>query len=294
MKKKVVTGIGELLWDMLPDGKQLGGAPCNFAYHALQAGCESFVVSAVGNDDSGAEIKDVIKTLGISDKFIQTNSHPTGIVSIKLDEIGHPDYTIHKNVAWDFISWENNLNNLAKQTDAICFGSLAQRNGQSGITIKKFMKAVSEDCLKVFDINLRQEFYSTRIIEESLKLANVLKLNEDELPIVASIHDLGGNTESQLEKLMELYQLKYIAYTMGSAGSFLLSEDESSFIAVPKVKVVDTIGAGDSFTAILIAGILYENPLTQIHKKATEVSAYVCTCKGATPFINKNSFQSTR
>lgn len=283
MEKKIVTGIGELLWDLLPDGKQLGGAPCNFAYHASQAGCESYVVSAVGNDDSGSEIKNRMKSLGISDEFIQTDSHPTGTVSVALDKKGHPDYTIHQNVAWDFIAWENGLADLAKQTDAVCFGSLAQRNSISRQTILKFLETTRPDCLKVFDINLRQSFYNSVTIVRSLEFANILKLNDDELPVVAGLLGLQGTDDELMSQLMQKFCLKLVALTKGDKGSILMTSKEKSFMEVPKVKIADTVGAGDSFTAILVAGLLRNEELKKIHKTATQIAAFVCTQKGATP-----------
>jgi fructokinase len=289
--KKVVTGIGELLWDLLPQGKQLGGAPCNFSFHASQAGCEAYVVSAVGNDDQGKELIEAVNSMGLSNQYIQTNSYTTGYVSVKLNEWGHPDYTIHENVAWDFIEWNEMLTGLAGRTDAVCFGSLAQRNALSGSSLLRFLDALPDHCLKVFDINLRQKFYTDEIIRRSLEFADILKLNDDELPVVASLYSLGGKPENQLKKLREETGLKIIALTMGEKGSILLDKDECSFVESKKVKIVDTVGAGDSFTAILIAGILNEIPLKEVHKKATEVAAFVCTCQGATPFIDKDLLQ---
>jgi fructokinase len=290
-KRKIVTGIGELLWDMLPQGKQIGGAPFNFSFHAAQAGCEAHVVSAIGNDDSGAEILKSMAFLNLADKYIQSGSRPTGRVDVTLNKEGHPDYTIIEDVAWDHIAWNNDLASLAPVTDAVCFGSLAQRNNTSRMTILNFLEAVSPNCLKVFDINLRQNFYNREILLESLQHANILKLNEEELPVVASLFSLEGNSESQLVKLSEIFGLDYIAYTMGSKGSLLIGREESSFVEAPEVLVVDTVGAGDSFTALLVTGILNEIPLNEIHKKATEIAAIVCTRAGATPLIDKALMQ---
>lgn len=282
MKYKV-AGIGELLWDCLPTGKQLGGAPCNFAYHAMQAGCESFVISAVGNDALGDEIKDVVKNLNLSLKCIQTNEFPTSTVTVALDENGHPDYTIHESVAWDYIQLTSEMQDEAKELDAVCFGSLAQRNDVSRNTILSLMSSLKKDCLKVFDINLRQSYYSNKTVVDSLLLSDILKLNDDELPVIAKYLDLKGDVESQLETLIKLFNLKYVIYTMGSKGSIIKSATETSFSEVPKVQVADTVGAGDSFTAIFIAGILQGISLKEVHQKATEIAAYVCTQKGATP-----------
>ncbi len=289
--KKIVTGIGELLWDVLPEGKKIGGAPCNFAFHARQAGCDSFVVSAVGNDPLGNEIRDGLQLLGVSDAFVQSCAAPTGTVSVKLDSQGIPEYTIHENVAWDDIAWEEELLQLAQKSDAVCFGSLAQRNEKSRTSIHRFLNSVPDKCLKVFDINLRQTFFSAETIESALHQATVFKLNDDELKVIASLFSMGGDTETQLSNLLKRFDLDYLAYTMGSGGSILLSRDEVSFFKAPKVKVVDTVGAGDAFTAILTAGILKNSPLKEIHEKATNIAAFVCTQNGATPIISSELIQ---
>jgi fructokinase len=189
-------------------------------------------------------------------------------------------------VAWDFIRWENGLTHLAQKTDAVCFGSLAQRNGQSKDSIQQFLSAVPKSCLKVFDINLRQQYYTPETIEKSLQQANILKLNEDELPVLASFFPVEGSVETQLDKIRERFDLEYIAYTMGSKGSLLQNKHESSWLKAPKVKVADAVGAGDAFTAVFVAGILNDVPLGLTHQNANRVSAFVCTCKGATPTIN--------
>jgi fructokinase len=288
--KPILAGIGELLWDVLPSGKQFGGAPCNFAFHAMQAGCDSYVISAIGRDKLGSELKKNINDLDLSDRYVQENEFPTSTVTVRLDEKGHPDYTIHENVAWDHIRFNKDMERIAKELDAVCFGSLAQRNPESENSIKTFITSTKPDCLRVFDINLRQNYYSKEIIIDSLNLSDVLKLNEDELPVVAGYLGFNGSTESQLYKILSHFDLKYIVYTMGSLGSIIKSQEESSYAEVPKVKVADTVGAGDAFTAIFITGILKGFPLSITHKKATEVAAYVCTQKGATPRLETNIF----
>lgn len=285
-KKPIVAGIGELLWDLLPSGKQLGGAPCNFAFHAMQAGCESYVISAVGQDELGAELIKTLNHLGLSDQYIQKNNYPTSTVTISLDGQGHPDYTIHEQVAWDHIQLNAKTLELASELDAVCFGSLAQRNSESEHSIVSLISATKPGCLKVFDINLRQQYYTKEIIVQSIILSDVLKLNDDELPVVASYTGLTGGIRGQLTKLLKQFKLRYIAYTMGSKGSIIVSAEQYSFIEAPKVRVADTVGAGDAFTAVFIAGILKGYPLTEVHQKATEIAAFVCTCKGATPELS--------
>ncbi len=289
-KKPVIAGIGELLWDMLPSGKQLGGAPCNFAYHAKQAECDCFVISATGKDSLGEELLANVAELGLSGKYIQKNNYPTSKVSITLNEHGHPDYTIHEQVAWDHISWNIEIEKLAGQLDAVCFGSLAQRDMESRNSIVSLISSVRTECLKVFDINLRQHYFNEETIIQSLRLCDVLKLNDDELPVVAGYTGLKGGVRDQLDQLLAGMNLKYVVYTMGSQGSMIVSADEYSITEAPKVEVADTVGAGDAFTAIFTAGILKGLPLNYIHQKATEISALVCTQKGATPKLSISIF----
>lgn len=283
-KQKKIVGIGELLWDILPKGKQMGGAPCNFAYHAMQAGFEAYVVSAVGEDQDGVEILEVMNQLGLDQSYVQNHpDYPTGTVTVELAGDGIPEYIIHENVAWDHIGWTGELGILAGEVDAVCFGSLAQRTQVSGITIQRFLEATRPVCLRVFDINLRQSFYTRESLLQSLKLANILKLNEDELPVLADFLGFKGSEQEILSRLLSDFQLKLIAYTMGGQGSWLVTPVESSHCEVPSVKIADTVGAGDSFTAILLAGILKGLPLKSIHKTATEIAAFVCSQHGATP-----------
>ncbi len=281
-----IAGIGELLWDLLPKGKQMGGAPCNFAFHAGQVGFDSYVVSSVGDDMDGEEIRRVMDKLELNSSFVQETAHyPTGTVSVKLDQAGIPEYTIHENVAWDHIQWDTKLETLAGEIDAVCFGSLAQRNQISKDTIWKFLEATRKACLRVFDINLRQSFYTREIVVRSLEYANILKLNEDELPVVANYLGFEGKDEDLLNLILDKFQLQLIAYTKGSKGSLLMTRDETSFCEVPAVEVADTVGAGDSFTAMLLAGVLNGMSLLKTHKAATEIAAYVCSQHGATPVI---------
>jgi len=285
-KTFTIVGLGELLWDMLPDGKKLGGAPCNFVFHSHQAGLNSYVVSAVGEDKNGDDILKTVKDLNLNSSFIQRIlDFPTGTVSVELDAEGKPTYKIHENVAWDHIAWNDKVQEIASNIDAVCFGSLAQRNSISRETISSFLNHTRAKCLKVFDINLRQQFYTREIIHSSLLHANILKLNEDELPVIARFFNYEGTEEKILEQLMADYQILLIAYTKGSDKSTIIDSTGISYCEVPKVKVIDTVGAGDSFTAILVAGLLKKMDLQIIHKLATDVAAYVCTQQGATPVL---------
>jgi fructokinase len=281
--KPIVAGIGELLWDILPGGKQVGGAPCNFAYHAMQAGCESVVISAVGNDQSGNEIISTLNDLNINCEFIQRNNFQTGTVTVTLNENGQPQYVIHENVAWDNIVFNSKIESKIMELDAVCFGSLGQRNSVSAATIQQLLYLAKPACLKIFDINLRQHFYSLEIINKSLAFADILKLNDEELPVLSSLYKITGDIKSQLNEILRLFKLKYLVYTMGEKGSIIISKNDYSFLESPKVVVADTVGAGDSFTAMIISGLLKGVPISEIHEMATRVAAYVCTQKGATP-----------
>jgi fructokinase len=283
--KPFVAGIGELLWDVLPTGKQVGGAPCNFAFHALQAGCESIVISAVGNEQSGDELLSALAVLNINCEFIQRNGFSTGTVTVKLNESGHPSYSIHENTAWDNVELNPETESKFKELDAVYYGSLGQRNSVSAETIQRLLESVKPGCLKVFDINLRQHFYSPEIITKSLEFANILKLNDEELPVLSGIFGLTGDGKKQLEQLSNQFKLQYSVYTMGEKGSIIMRDNEFSFLGSPKVVVADTVGAGDSFTAVLVSGLLKGLPLNKVHEAATRTAAFVCTQKGATPVI---------
>jgi fructokinase len=289
MKKKIVIGIGEILWDLLPDGKQLGGAPANFVWHAQQLGAEGTVVSAVGDDELGDEIRNIIKEKALGNG-ISVSEMPTGTVSVELRN-GIPDYIIHENVAWDFIELNDLAREKTSQAEAICFGSLAQRSEVSAKNIRIALDSAPDECLKIFDINLRQAFYSKEIIEASLKRANVFKINDEELFIVREMFGVSGTDQEVCRELMELFDLKLVALTGGEEGSMLISKEEKSEIKTPKVEVADTIGAGDSFSAALAMGMLEGLPLKKIHSRAVTLSAFVCTQNGATPVIPNDLFQ---
>lgn len=284
MGKKVV-GIGEILWDVFPEGKVLGGAPANFAYHATQLGLEGYAISAIGKDDLGEEILEVLKGKPLQYMLEETN-YPTGTVKVTLNGNGIPEYEICENVAWDNIPLTAGMKALAKQADAVCFGSLAQRHQVSRSTIQAFVGLVDTNALKIFDINLRQSFFNKAIIVDSLQMANVLKINEEELVRVAGLLDITDVGELLVcQRLMDNYDLKIVVLTRGENGSFVFSRDGSSFLDTPKVKVADTVGAGDSFTGAFVAGLLNGDDIAKAHKRAVEVSAYVCTKKGAMPLL---------
>ena len=282
---RLVIGIGEALWDMLPEGKKLGGAPANFAFHAGQFGLESMAVSAIGLDPLGEEIAKELEEHGLP-LHLDRIDYPTGTVQVTLDSNGIPQYEIKEDVAWDNIPYTKELADLAGRAQAVCFGSLAQRNPVSRETIGWFLDAVPEDCLKVFDINLRQSFYSKEIIEDSLRRCDILKINDEELEIVKEMFGLEDlPTEGLCRSIIDEYGLKMLILTCGVNGSHVFSGDVSSFIETPKVKVADTVGAGDSFTGAFVASILKGKTVREAHEAAVKVSAFVCTQSGAMPVI---------
>ena len=281
-KKFKVAGIGEVLWDQLPQGDVLGGAPANVAFHASQLGAESYIISAVGNDILGNEIISRLSKKNIN-LIISKVTYPTGTVKVTLDDRGVPDFEITKDVAWDYIELTSESSHLARQLDAVCFGSLAQRNRVSHNTIKKFLHLLPEETLKVFDINLRQNFYDKQLINDSLTISNILKINDDELLIIAELFGLKGDEEYLCRKLLDTYGLELVAYTCGANGSYLFGKNDKSYIKTPVVKVKDTIGAGDSFTAALMVSLLNGCNLSECHLLAVEIAAFVCENDGAMP-----------
>jgi fructokinase len=281
-KQYKIVGIGEILWDMLPQGKVLGGAPANYAYHASELGAKGYVISAIGKDKSGDEIISQLAAFDIELRLRKVD-YPTGIVKVKLSGEGIPDYEIIKNVAWDYITLIPSDIMLAQETDAVCFGSLAQRNEVSRKSINEFILNVPDKSLKIFDINLRQSFYNKKLIEDSIKLANILKINDEELIIVSELFGWIGNDENLCKKLMETFHLDVLALTCGTKGSYLFKGKEKSYMETPIVEVKDTIGAGDSFTAGLTMGLLKNKSLIECHSLAVMISAYVCTHFGAMP-----------
>lgn len=255
----------------------------NVAYHCQAAGIKSAVVSAIGNDKLGSEILEQVQEKEITTDYIQIcNDRPTGTVSVNLNQ-GIPDFTIHPDVAWDEIQWNDQLEELAKSIDAAAFGSLSQRNSVSQKTIQSFLKSMKPDSLRVFDVNLRQNHHSVELLSDSLSLCNILKINDEELPILSGYLNITGTIKEQLHTLIDTYSLKLVAYTMGAKGSWLVTRDTYSEMHAPKVKIADTVGAGDAFTGVLLAGLLEGKPMKIIHQEATAVAGWVCSREGGTP-----------
>lgn len=278
-----VVGVGEVLWDLLPTGPQLGGAPANFAYHARALGANAQVISRVGNDFLGTEILDRFRLWGLSYENLQFDSQrSTGVVTVTLQN-GVPDYCIHPDTAWDAIEVTASAREVMKSADALCFGTLAQRSSSSRSAIQRLVASASTESLRVFDVNLRQNYFSREVIEQSLRLSNVLKLNDSELPIIAKMFAFDGDSARQIQALALRFALKMVALTKGAQGSLLYCRGEWSEMSGEPAKVVDTIGAGDSFSAALIMGMLSGMKLEALHRVAAEVARHVCSCPGATP-----------
>ena len=279
----MIVGMGEALWDVLPEGKKIGGAPANFAYHVSQFGFNSRVVSAVGDDKLGNEILENFSEKNLN-FLIEKVPYPTGTVQVELDDEGIPCYDIKEGVAWDNIPFTPALEELAKQTRAVCFGSLAQRSVVSRETINKFLDAMPDDNgqLRIFDINLRQNFYTKEILCNSMERCNILKINDEELVTVSRMFGYPGiDLQDKCWILLAKYNLKMLILTCGVNGSYVFTPGEISFVETPKVEVADTVGAGDSFTATFVATILKGKKVSDAHKLAVEASAYVCTQNGA-------------
>lgn len=278
-----IVGIGDILWDCLPDGRKIGGAPANFAYYMNQFDYDSLVVSAIGNDELGVEIKEILDMADLK-YILEVPGYPTGTVEIEVNENGIPSYDIKENVAYDFIPFTSELEEVARRCNVACFGSMTQRNPVSRSTIRRFLETMpqTEDTYKVFDINLRQNFYDMEIISESLRLCNVFKINDEELAVVKEMFDYDEGSDREVcKKIISDWNLKYLILTCGTNGSYIFTENESSFMETPVVNVADTVGAGDSFISAFMASILKSKDIRSAHELAVKVSAYVCTQYGA-------------
>lgn len=285
-KVSIIVGLGEILWDIFPEGKQMGGAPANFSYHVSQLGYNGIVASRVGDDILGKEILNFLKAKGLSSEYIQIDStHPTGTVDVKLDDKRIPSYSINENVAWDYLEWNEKWKDLAEKADAVCFGSLCQRSKKSYHTIIKFLKHTNKKTLRIFDINLRQHYYSDAIIRSSLEIASILKLNEKELPKLLGLlgHSNPISEEEACGLLLKTYHLALVCLTKGEKGSLLFSPSEIVNHPGYKVKVEDTVGAGDAFTAALAVNYLKGYSINKINESANKIGSWVASQRGAMP-----------
>ena len=281
-----VLGLGEVLWDLLPTGRQLGGAPANFACHARALGADAAIVTRVGSDALGREIVERLGALGLPAGLVQVDERaPTGTVGVELDGAGVPRFTIHGGVAWDALAATDTALAAAAHADAVCFGSLAQRSGPARASIRRLVEAAPAPALRIFDVNLRQRFHTREVLERSLALANVLKLNDAELPVLASVFGLSGAPEAVVEALARRFDLRLVALTRGPGGSLLWTRQGASDHPGAPATVQDTVGAGDAFTAALALGVLLDWPLERINARANAVAAFVCGCAGAVPAL---------
>lgn len=281
------VGLGEALWDCLPEGKQLGGAPANFAFHAGQWGQNAIAVSALGEDTLAEETIQQLNLNGLSYEMPRV-PYPTGTVQVTLDTAGVPSYEIKTGVAWDNIPFTPEIRHIAEHCKAVCWGSLAQRSEVSRKTIHAFLDHTPKDCLKVFDINLRQTFYTKEVLQESIQRCDVLKINDEELVTIGRLYGYPGlDIENKCWLILGKYNLKMLVLTCGVNGSYVFTPGARYYQPTPKVEVADTVGAGDSFTGTFVANILKGVPMAEAHKRAVEVSAYVCTQNGAMPKLPK-------
>jgi fructokinase len=293
--KHTIVGLGELLWDLLPSGKQLGGAPANFAYMTNLLGDTGIPASRVGRDILGDEALEQLAQLGLSAASVQRDpTNSTGTVNVDVDDNGQPCFEISEPAAWDFLEWSPSWQQLAKEADAVCFGSLAQRSSQSRSTIRSFLRATPPEAVRIFDVNLRQNFYTAQVLAESMMLATIVKLNHEELPKIMRLFELGHHTEEDsARRLLSSRDLKLVCVTRGSGGSLLVSPAEFTEHPGFRIKVADTVGAGDAFTAALVHGYLRGTPLAQINKDANRVGAWVASQSGATPAAKAGRLKQT-
>jgi fructokinase len=285
MNPPIVVGLGEILWDLLPSGRQLGGAPANFAYCAYLLGDRGIVASRVGNDQLGRDIRESLENAGIADKFLQSDdSQPTGTVLVQIDSAGQPKFDITQPAAWDYLEWTEEWQGLAESADAVCFGSLAQRSAKSRKTILKFLSATRAGALRIFDVNLRQKFYSAEIVCQSLQHANAMKLNHEEVPRVKQLLSMGESNDARFcQDLIKRFDLKLICITRGSNGSLLYGRGDTDEHSGYRVNVKDTIGSGDAFTAGLVHEYLRHRSLAQINDTANRMGAWVASHSGGMP-----------
>ncbi|HEV2114485.1 MAG TPA: carbohydrate kinase, partial [Terriglobales bacterium] len=288
-----IVGLGELLWDLLPDGRQLGGAPANFAYFTNLLGDRGVVASRVGDDDLGHAAAGRLRELGSSPEHLQfDSSHPTGTVQVRLDAAGQPEFEIARPVAWDFLQWTPAWKLLAEEADAVCFGSLAQRSPVSRETILQFVRSTRRQALRVFDVNLRAPFYSAEVLAASLALADIVKLNNDELPVVARLLGIPFTGErAAAEALLRAYKASLVCVTRGNCGSLLMSRQAAAEHPGYRVEVADTVGAGDAFTATLVHHCLRGASLEEMNEAANRVGAWVASQVGATPVPQNGDLQ---
>ena len=276
-----------MLWDVFPDGEHFGGAPANVAMHAAALGAQAYMISAVGNDRRGDAALARLDAAGVNrDAVAQLQGRPTGVVNVAVDGKGQPSFDIVADVAWDYLPWSDRVEEVAARADAVCFGTLAQRGAIARATIQRAINVTRTLAWRLFDVNLRQRYFDERIVLASLEMANAIKLNDEELPVVARLCKLTATSAvDQLRQLSDWFGLRLAALTRGAAGSVLVSPNEVCESPARTTVVRDTVGAGDAFTATLLVGLLERRPLAEVAERANAVAAYVCSQPGATPPI---------
>lgn len=282
---RIVVGLGETLWDVFPDGPRLGGAPLNYSCSVAElakSDVQVYIASAVGSDELGKLAIDALAQHGVNTTCMQTNERQTGQVLVELDSAGVASYRFAENCAWDHLAWNSSLQKLAETCDAVCFGTLGQRNEISRATIRRFLNETSDDALRILDVNLRSPFFDSEVIRDSLALANVLKLNDDELPLLADLYGFSGSHLEIMQNLAEQFQLCCIALTRGANGAILACANAVSDRPGATVNVVDTVGAGDAFTAAMTLGLLEGQDIDEVNRKAIAAASWVCSQPGAT------------
>jgi len=296
MKKFTTVGLGELLWDVFPQGRQLGGAPANFAYMTSMLGDEGVVASRVGKDELGEEARRRLERLGITTAYIQIDpSCRTGTACVEVDSNGQPTFQFANPSAWDCFEWTSDWQSLAQQADAVCFGSLAQRSPLSRRTTHSFLESIRPETTRVFDVNLRQSYYSAEILAGSAKLADVIKLNHDELPTVVRLLGFSFHDEqSAAEWLLHTFRIKLVCITRGAAGSLLVGEYARHEHPGIPATVADTVGSGDAFTAALVYHYLRRDSLATMNEAANRMGSWVASQTGATPAPDETRLERIR
>jgi fructokinase len=291
----VVVGLGEVLWDVYPDAARFGGAPANFACHVAALGGTAYVVSAVGDDTLGQRAKNELDSKGVNTEFLQVDcNRDTGTVQVSLDELGVATYAFANDTAWDHLQWTDSLWSLARDCDAVCFGTLGQRSEPSKETVQRFVRTTRKDCLRVLDINLRQSFYTAQILEDSMRMASVVKLNDQELAVVCEILGITyADEQDAMRQISDLYAVPVVAVTRGAQGSAIRLPGTFDQVSPKFVDVVDTVGAGDAFTAALVLGLLRKLPIRSVHEQASKIASFVCTQRGATPCLPQELVNET-
>lgn len=286
-RSPVIAALGEILWDLFPDGARFGGAPANFAHHAASFNAEVWLVSGVGNDPLGNEAVQNLTRSALNLKHVSVmDSYPTGSVQITLNSKGEADYRFGEDEAWDHLDVSPTLDELAVRCDAVCFGTLGQRHQDSRKVIERFIHLTNKKCFRVLDLNLRSPYIDPMVVHTSLNLANVLKLNDEELDYLASQFALPGKThQARVQELADRFDLQAVALTLGAQGAILYRDGMFFHVEAGRVEVADTVGAGDAFTAVVVMGLVLGSDFNEVAKSACRVAEYVCGQSGATPII---------